>query len=164
MKKLFFKLTVVVIAIITSVEVDAQKMGNVSLGGNLILGTTKDYSILGFGGRLLYNVTNPFRLAGELDYFTKKNYVDMFDLSIYGHYLYPATEGFLIYPSVGLGFVGWRYTTDRLASNSHSNFALSLGGGADYGLTSNLVLNGEFRIKFVSGSWCNFLMGLTYEF
>lgn len=168
------KVAIIIIAVATmSASAAAQKQGEMAAGANLLFGTTSGYSNVGLGAKFLYNVTDPIRLAGEFDYFFKKDYTNMWDVSIYGHYLFPVADKIEVYPSVGLGVVGSRASIPTISipgygivggSASHSDFAFSLGAGADYELTSNLALNAEFRIKFITGSWYNFLVGVAYKF
>jgi len=171
MKTVFLKRAAIVIiaAATMSVSAAAQKKGDMAAGANLLFGSTGGYSNVGLGAKFLYNVTDPIRLSGEFDYFLKKNYVNFWDFSVYGQYLFPVAEKIAVYPEVGLGVLGETVNLDipglgSLGSASHSDFALSLGGGVGYDLTSNLTLNGGLRLKLVTGSWFNILVGLAYKF
>jgi len=169
MKTVFLKrVAIVVIAILTmSLSASAQKKGDMDAGVNLLFGTTSGYSNAGLGAKFRYNIIDQVRLAGEFDYFLKSNYISLWDFSVYGHYLFPVAENLVVYPEVGLGFVGWSYSwpTGWLDSYSHpTDFALSIGGGVDYKLTSNLTLNGQLRFKTISGGWFNMLVGIAYKF
>jgi len=175
MKREFFKrAAIIVIAAVTmSVSAVAQQ-GDKAVGGNLVIGTGNSYTNIGIGAKFLYNVTDPIRLAGEFDFFLKKDYMSMWDFSVYGHYLFSVADKVVVYPSAGLGIVGskvsfpsttiWGETIPGFSA-SGSDFAFSLGGGADYPLTSNLVLNGELRIKLYNGgNRINFAIGVAYKF
>ena len=144
----------------------AQKKGDMAAGGNLLIGTGNSYTNLGIGAKFFYNITDPIRLAGEFDFFPMQNHTSMWDLSTYGHYLFPVADKVILFPSVGLGLIGATYSSaiPSLHSNSSGDFALSLGGGIDYELTYNLVLNGELRFKIEDGSRLNLVVGLAYKF
>ena len=165
MKKTFTKMAIIVIAAITmSVAAYSQSQGDKAVGGNLVIGSGDSYTNVGIGAKFFYNVTDPIRLAGEFDYFLKKDYLSMWDLSVYGHYLFPVADQVAVYPSVGLGIVGAKVSFGGY-SDSNSEFAFSLGGGADYELSSNLTLNGELRIKLIDGgNRLNIAIGLAYKF
>jgi outer membrane protein X len=144
----------------------AQKKGEMAVGGNLLIGTGDSYTNLGIGAKFLYNVTDPIRLAGEFDFFPTQNHTSIWDLSAYGHYLFPVADKIILFPSVGLGLIGIGYSSSvpGVRPNSSGDFALSLGGGIDYELSYNLVLNGELRFKIENGSRLNLVAGLVYKF
>jgi len=175
MKTVFLKkVAIVVFTVVTmSVSAVAQQKGDMAAGGNLVIGTGNSFTNYGIGAKFLYNVTDPIRLAGEFDYFLKKDYLSMWDFSVYGHYLFPVAESVVVYPSVGLGLIGSTVSMPTIdipgmgtygGSQSGSDFAFSLGAGADYKLTSNLTLNGEIRIKMSNGTRFNLALGVAYKF
>jgi len=162
----------IIAAVTVSVSGTAQQKGDMAVGANLLFGTTSGYSNIGLGPKFLYNVTDKIRLAGEFDYFLKKDYVSFWDISVYGHYLFPIAENIVVYPSVGLGILGSTVKVPSYnilgityggGSTSGTDFALSLGGGIDYALTPKLTLNGELRYKVVSGGWFNIAVGISYK-
>jgi len=160
---------VAIVALTMSLPAAAQKKGDMAAGGNLLFGTTSGYSNLGIGAKFLYNVTDPIRLAGEFDYFLKKNYVNFWDFSVYGHYLFPIGDKIAVYPEVGLGVVGVTASSVsimgiKVGGGTDTKFALSLGGGVDYPLTSNLTLNGGLRFKTITDGWFNIFAGIAYKF
>ena len=177
MKTVFLKrAAIVVIAMLTiSLSAAAQlKKGDMDAGVNLLYGTTSGYSDLGLGAKFRYNVIDPVRLAAEFDYFLKKDYMSTWDFSVYGNYLFPVADKLVVYPEIGLGVVGTTVSVPTISvpgygnigggSASGSNFALSLGGGVDYQLSPNLVLNGQLRYKTITGGWFNILVGIAYKF
>jgi len=177
MKTVFFKRAAIVAIAMLTMSLSAAalpKKGDMDAGANLLYGTTSGWSNIGLGAKFRYNVTNPIRLAAEFDYFLKKNYLSMWDFSVYGHYLFSVADKVVVYPEVGLGVVGSKASLPtfdipgygNIGGNSLSSndFAVSLGGGIDYQLTSNLVLNGNLRYKTISGSWFNIAIGVAYKF
>jgi len=171
MKNVLLKRAAIVLiaAVTMSVSAVAQKKGEMAAGANLLFGSTTGYSNVGLGAKFLYNVTDPIRLSGEFDYFLKKDYVNFWDFSVYGQYLFPLAGKIAVYPEVGLGILGETVNLNipglgSLGSGSHTDFAFSLGGGIDYPLTTNLTLNGGLRLKLVTGNWFNILGGIAYKF
>ena len=155
---------VIAIAMIMSVAAYSQSQGDKAVGGNLVIGMGDSYTNVGIGAKFFYNVTDPIRLAGEFDYFLKKDNTSWWDFSVYGHYLFPVADEVVIYPSLGLGAIGFTSKWGR-ETYSDSRFAVSLGGGADYELSSNLALTGELRIKiFENSNRINLAIGLAYKF
>ena len=159
-------LIIAITAVTMSMTANAQQKGDMAVGGNLLFGEhlgKGSFSNVGIGAKFFYNVTDPIRLAGEFDFFLPKHNTSMWDLSVYGHYLIPVADKFTAYPSVGFGLIGASYSFGGF-SDSNSDFALSLGGGADYELTSNLSLNAELRFKISEGNRLNFAIGVAYKF
>jgi len=165
MKTVFLKrVAIVAIAALTmSLSASAQKKGDMDAGVNLLYGSTSGYSNVGLGAKFRYNVTDPIRLAAEFDYFLKKNFISMWDFSVYGHYLFPVADKIVVYPEVGLGELGATASAYGMSASS-SDFVISLGGGLDYQLSPNLTLNAQLRYKTETGGWFNILVGLAYKF
>jgi outer membrane protein X len=159
----------------------AQEKGDAAIGANLLTGSGSGYTNVGIGAKFLYNVTDPVRMSAEFDYFLKKDNVSMWDFSAYVHYLIPVVDRFTLYPSVGLGLINTKVSGDAISgslgesgnilgidisesSASSNDFAFSVGGGADYELTDNLVLNGGFRYKVKNNGRLNIVAGIAYKF
>ena len=167
MKIVFKTITIIVIAVAINMTANAQSKGDKAVGGNLISGIGEYHSI-GIGAKLLYNVTNPIRLAVEFDCassYTLCSGESWWDLSAYGHSLFPVANRVVLYPSFGLGIVGWNRSNEG-AESSGNNFAASFGGGIDYALSSHLVLNSEIRFKLLIDDYnrANIAIGLAYKF
>ena len=161
------RVAIIAIAVTISVAAHAQTKGDMAAGGNLVIGMGHSYTNFGIGAKFLYNVTNPIRLAGEFDFFLKKDYTSWWDFSVYGHYLFSVADKVNVFPAVGLGLVGVRVNHMGYGGGtySHSYFAASLGGGADFALSDNLFLTGELRFKLIEYSnRVNLAVGVTYKF
>ena len=130
----------------------AQFKGDKAVGANLAFGMGDNYSNIGLGIKALYNITDPIRLEGAFTYFLKKDYVSMMDFSVYGHYLFPVTDKFIVYPLAGLGYYNSIVDLGGLGNTTYGDFALTLGGGIDYKLSSNLVLQADLKYKIVDYS------------
>jgi outer membrane protein X len=169
MKNVLKKAVIIMIAAVAmSVSAVAQQQGDKAVGGNLIISTYsshgQSYNRVGIGAKFFYNVTNPIRLAGEFDYFLKKDNVTGWDISAYGHYIFQVADQIWVYPSAGIGVAGGKYSYGGY-SNTNNDLAISLGGGADYELASNLHLNTELRLKLIDGTnHFNIVIGLAYKF
>jgi len=156
----------------TTANTGTARQGDFAVGGNLIYGTGGSFSHVGIGGKFFYNATKSVRLAGEFDFFPKKDDISGWDFSVYGHYLFSIGEKVALYPSVGIGMVGYKFDFDFGFLGSHSEsinkFAYSLGGGIDFALSSNLALNIELRRKMIAvenlGYRTNLAVGLAYKF
>ncbi|MFC4676393.1 hypothetical protein [Dysgonomonas termitidis] len=105
MKNVLFKRMVmlIIMTVAVSTVTIAQEKGDKAIGANLVIGSGNSFTNYGLGAKFLYNVTDPIRLSAEFDYFFKKDFVTMWDASVYGHYLIPVAEKFTLYPSVGFG-------------------------------------------------------------
>jgi outer membrane protein X len=176
MKSIYKKVAIIAIALVTmSVAINAQQQGDMAAGGNLVIGTgnsyinggRNSYTNVGLGAKFFYNVADPIRLAGELDLFLQNKGLRMWDLSVYGHYLFPVADQITVYPSVGLGVLGekWVENYGYSLKAPNNNPVFSLGCGVDYELFSNLALTNEIRIKlYDGGNRLNIAIGLAYKF
>ena len=160
MKKNIYKKVAILIAVLAmSMVASAQEKGDMAVGGNLVFGTGDSYSNFGIGAKFQYNVIDPLRLEGSFTYFFEKDYLSMWDLSVNAHYLFRITDSFNVYPLAGLGILG--------ASSgpfSSTDFAFNIGGGADYKITDNLILNAELKYKFSDLNRFLISAGVTYLF
>ena len=172
----------------TNTSLSAQQ-GDISIGTNLKYGIGGGYRQIGISAKFFYNITVPIRLEGSFTYFFPKNVkekmlgmsieskLNMWDASVNGHYLFPVAKRIALYPSIGIGMVGYKMDGkadagifgSKSESWSESWFTYSLGGGIDFSLSSNLVLNGELRYKqfgkdLFGGYRTNFSVGLAYRF
>ena len=143
-----FSLSLLVLALSIG-SAQAQFKGDKAVGANIAFGSGDNFSNLGLGAKFLYNITDPIRLEGAFTYFLKKDYVSMMDISVYGHYLFPAGDKFTAYPLAGVGYYSTKLDFSGIGSTSHGDFAITIGGGVDYRLTSNLILQADVKYKFV---------------
>jgi outer membrane protein X len=98
----------------------------------------------------------------------------MWDLSVNGHWLFPVVDKITVYPLAGLGILGATASIPDIdlgewgslgGSVSTSDVAFNFGGGIDYKLTEQLILNAELKYK-ISDAWNRLLIsaGLAYKF
>ena len=152
----------------TSVSKAKQKKykeGDMAIGANLVLGGLGDnYTNVGLGAKFQYNVTDPIRLEGSFTYFLEKNYTSMWDLNANVHYLFPVSNEVTVYPLAGLGIHNTSVEILWIKSSS-SNVAINFGGGIDFALNKQWVLNGELKYQIVN-NWNRLILsaGLSYRF
>jgi len=181
MKNKIKKMAIIAIAAVTmGMTANAQEQGDMAVGVNMVgwltpsykhvvFGRVPSYTNIGIGAKFSYNATYLLRFAGEFDYFLEKDYNKFWDLSVYSHYLFPVATKAVIYPSVGVGMFSIKYSNPNYvgSTTSDSRVVFSLGGGSDYELSSNLILNGEVRYKIFTNvvkNYFNFAIGLAYKF
>lgn len=176
MKKIFFILCVALI----SVSAFAQK-GKQSVGVGVNYGT--EISNIGLGAKYQYGLTDALRLEGGFDYFLKKDGVNMWDINLNAHYLFPLAEKFKVYPLAGLTYTRWgihdvdydlgeyseysEYSDDDLDTDGGSTgkFGVNLGAGLQYDLSEKLAVNAEIKYQLISDfNQVVFGVGVAYKF
>lgn len=156
MKKL---LTLVIAAILfCNISASAQTKGDFAVGGGISLGTL--LPTMGIGGVVQYNISDPIRLSGNLDYFIKNKGVNTFDITVDCHYLFPLSDKFSVYPLAGVG-------VSILFGDGPSRvpFVANIGGGVQYNISQRLHLTFEIKGRLGNGV-CQAVLGpnLVYSF
>ena len=140
----------------------AQK-GIQAAGVHLSYGT--EIESFGIGIKYQYNITDNIRLEPSANYFFENNGIDQFDINANVHYLFPMASNIRIYPLAGLTFARWDSVGDGLLDDDVTRLGLNVGGGAEFDLTSNLMLNFEMKYQFVSDfDQAIFKVGVAYMF
>lgn len=141
----------------------AQK-GIQAAGVHLTYGT--EISSLGLGVKYQYNITDNIRLEPSINYFFEKDGIDMFDFNATAHYLFPVQDNLRFYPLAGLTFAHWSADLGvDGAEITNSKFGVNLGGGAEYDITNELMINFEVKYQFVSDlDQAIFSLGIAYMF
>jgi outer membrane protein X len=152
-------LLLAIIAVMACGSASAQK-GEMAIGGNLLYGT--EINMLGIGGKFQYGITNDIRGEASFNYYFPNDGFHMWDLNANAHYLFDIAPKFRAYPLAGLTVVSKSYThTDE----SVTHFGLNLGGGCEYDITPNVIVNAEFKYSIVSSiDQAVFLVGAAYKF
>ncbi len=174
--KIIKTVMVAVIAIFATSSVYAQYKGEMSVGGGLSVATGEDYTNVGIGAKFQWNPIDNLRVEPSVNYFFKKDRHSIWDLSANVHYLFAVTDKITLYPLAGLGiqtlkahygdiddidFGSWTLSFHD-ASDTH--FAFNLGGGADFKLSENWVMNFEFKYKIADLDRAVFSLGFAYKF
>jgi outer membrane protein X len=164
-----------VAAVSMSMAASAQEKGDMAVGGNLAQGFGDGYSNLGIGAKFQYNVIKPVRLEGSFTYFFKNDLLNMWDMSVNGHYLFPVANKLTVYPLAGVSILNSRVDIPGFdfgelgsyggGSASNSEFGVNFGGGIDFKLTDRLILNAETKYK-IGDTWDRLILsaGIAYRF
>lgn len=137
----------------------AQK-GIQAAGVHLSYGT--EIESFGIGVKYQYNITDNIRLEPSMNYFFENNGVDMFDLNANAHYLFPMASNIRVYPLAGLTFSSW---DAGKGIDNVTRLGVNLGGGAEFDIADNLMLNFELKYQFVSDlDQAIFNFGIAYMF
>lgn len=155
------KFLVLVLALVgMTTMTQAQTKGDMEAGVQFAYGTGDSFSNVGIGAKFRYTIVDNVRIEPSFTYFLKKDYVSMWDVSANAHYLFGLNDRFTLYPLAGIGITGV-----KVGDASDSEFGVNLGGGVDYDLSQNLVLNGELKYK-IGGDWDRLIIsvGVTYKF
>ena len=137
----------------------AQK-GIQAAGVHLSYGT--EIESFGIGVKYQYNITDNIRLEPSMNYFFENNGVDMFDLNANAHYLFPMANNIRVYPLAGLTFSSW---DAGKGIDNVTRLGVNLGGGAEFDIADNLMLNFELKYQFVSDlDQAVFNVGIAYMF
>ena len=89
----------------------------------------------------------------------------MFDINANVHYLFPMASNIRVYPSAGLTYAKWSADAGHGWEVSTSKFGLNLGGGAEFDISDNLMMNVELRYQLVSDFDQSLIhVGIAYMF
>lgn len=186
MKKYLFMLAT---AFLCSWTAQAQtEQGAMAAGGGLTMGFGDSYTNFGIGVKYQYNVIDRLRLEPSVNYYFKKDYMDMWDLGVNAQWLCPIYEGIYAYPLAGIGVTGAKtHVGDALgdelgdliggplgdevkdalgdADSKVTNFFFNLGAGIECMVTSNVSINLEYKYRFCSDLNRSLLtLGAAYHF
>ena len=171
--KCFFK-KVAIVAISATINVTAYAQmyeGDKAFGGSLLI-AGDETTLVGIGAKFQYNITDPIRLEGSFSYFfpkkesekylgtTIETSLNMWNLSLNGHYLLPISDNLTAYPLAGLGIAGLKAKASALGysdSASKNYFGVNLGGGLDFHITDAITFNVEARYLIASEGGIFFL-------
>jgi len=137
-------LALAIAALIGIASASAQR-GQMAVGGNLLYGT--EINSVGLGAKFQYGIIDHLRGEASFNYYFQNKGFRMWDLNANAHYLFDITEKFRAYPLAGLTVVNKSYSD---VDDSITRFGLNLGGGCEYDVTPNVVLNAEFKYSIVS--------------
>ena len=138
------------------------QQGQKSIGVNLGYGS--EIESFGLGAKFQYGITDPIRLEAAFNYFFENNYVNMWDLNMNFHYLFPLGSGFKVYPLVGLTYTNWHAEIGDW-DETEGRVGANLGAGLQYDIASNLALNFDLKYQFVKDfDQVAFAFGIAYKF
>ena len=128
-----------------------------AIGVHLNYGT--EIESFSLGVKYQQNLTNEIRLEPSMNYYFEKRGIDLFDLNLNVHYIFPMSSNIRIYPLVGLTFERWDFgkVKNRLGTN--------IGSGVEFDIADNWMTNIEFKYKFVKNlDQPVFTLGIAYMF
>lgn len=116
-----------------------------------------------------------------MNYFFENDNVSMLDVNLNFHYLFPVASKVKLYPLLGLTFSNWMFDwNDDWDVDIHGNhvhiggdddsdngfrFDMNIGGGVDFAIARNRMMNIEFRHQLVSDfDQAVFNLGFAYRF
>lgn len=154
------RMILLALALFIGMGIQAQSVkGDLAAGANVSYGTKDGFSNFGIGAKLQYNLTDAIRIEPSATYFLKKDYINMWDVNLNAHYLFPVADQFTVYPLAGVGLVGIKAEYDGFeydgyeiegASASETKIGFNLGIGGQYWMTENFALNLEAKYQIVS--------------
>lgn len=182
MKKLLLTLACAMTSLFASAQAKTA-----AVGLNLNYGT--EIESLGLGVKGSYCFTDHIRGEASFNYFFPKDHFTMWEINANAHYLFNIGDKFKVYPLVGLTYVhghlsgfdtpdydggDWGWGAPMRKANGEINsdgsydtgkFGVNLGGGAQYDLTDNFMLNFEVKYSLVSDlDQCVISLGAAYKF
>lgn len=162
-KRIIQTLMVAILVVFASSPALAQEKGEMAVGGGLSVATGEDYTNFGIGAKFQWNPINNLRLEPSFNYFFKKDYHTIWDLSANVHYLFPVADKVTLYPLAGLGIqnVGLDFAG---FSDSETDVAFNIGAGVDIKLAENWMGNFEFKYKITDVNRAVFSLGVAYKF
>ena len=124
-----------------SIGTFAQEKGDKAIGAQLSYGTDAEKFAVGVKG--LYNLTDPIRLEGEVNYWLIDNCTCL-DFQANIQYLFSMSDNLKLYPLAG---VGYSYAKVK-GFDGDGDIFFNLGGGIQYDLSSKFALIGEMKYQF----------------
>lgn len=143
MKRLILILALAVV----SLSVFSQtRRGDSSFGLNVGYGFDTDNATIGVDYR--YNVTDEFRLAPSISYYTKNDNLSACSLDMNAHYVFKLSDMFGFYPLGGVNLSFWKY--DHVLNNDTSTrFGFNIGMGGEVYATDDITVGLEAKYNTV---------------
>lgn len=142
------KLAILIIALVASVSCYAQKEGDFAIGGGFGIAPCLEKGAgltnFGLGARVQYNIIDPVRIEGVMNYWFKSKGVGVFDIIFNAHYIIPVASKVKLYPLAGLGY-------GHLSGGGGANkFTFNVGLGSEFDITSRLSAFLELKYQYMS--------------
>ena len=146
------KLLVLLVCLCACIATSYAQKGESALGFNLNYGNDTN---IGLGVKYRYGLTEHIRIEPAFNYYFKHDYTSMWDLNANFHYLFPVAESVTLYPLAGVGYANatahLKDIDSSLENVSDGKIAINLGGGADFKVSSSVILNLEVKYQIIDG-------------
>ena len=111
------------------------------------------------GAKYQQNLTNEIRLEPSMNYHFEKKGIDLFDLNLNVHYIFPMASNIRLYPLAGLTFERWDFGKVK------NRLGVNIGSGVEFDIADNWMANIELKYKLVKDfDQAVFTLGLAYIF
>ena len=128
-----------------------------AIGVHLNYGT--EIESFSLGAKYQQNLTNEIRLEPSMNYYFEKRGIDLLDLNLNVHYIFPMSSNIRLYPLVGLTFERWDFGKVK------NRFGANIGSGVEFDIADNWMTNIELKYKFVKDlDQPIFSVGIAYMF
>lgn len=153
MKKSLFTIAMLFMAIITCAQENKFSAG-------IVLGYGTDISKASLGGRVVWDITDPFSVAVGFNRYFKDSYdngftevdVKYWDLNFDFHWNVLRGESYNVYPLIGLTYLHGKATAEAggmKESDSDGKFGANLGIGGQYNFSENwgAAIEAKYQIR-----------------
>jgi outer membrane protein X len=138
----------------------AQEKGDWALGANYSYGAGHRYENMGIGIKYQYHVSNSIRIEPSATYYWPKDHLSLLDVGLNGHYVFPLSEEFNLYPLVGVGLFNYRFSYEG-TSDGDSQVTVNLGAGAEYLIDNSYKFTLEYKYVIVN-EWNRSIISLGF--
>lgn len=161
------KRTLLLLAFVISFSIGAFAQSQQGEASVIIQGGVKSNPgrfALGAEGR--YVIVDNLRIAPDAYFVFPKDKVVGMDLNVnlqYAFNLDNVTPDLSIYPLFGISMQNFRHSRD-VPNRNWTSWGCNVGGGIDYGITSNTFLNLEMKYTFADWDSFNLFVGYGFKF
>lgn len=163
MKKILLLMAVILISA-SSAFAQRTALG-INIGAAPVIEDNVSITNFILGAKFQYKATSMIRLEAAADFGLRDKGFSTFNIMGNAHFMIPCADRFYIYPLAGIGYGNIKFRFDDNHSESWDKFAFNVGIGAEYGITSTLAANFEFKYQYMQDyGRLPILVGLSYKF
>ena len=128
-----------------------------AIGVHLNYGT--EIESFSLGAKYQQNLTNEIRIEPSMNYHFKKGDVDLLDLNLNLHYIFPMASNIRLYPLAGLTYERWDF------GKVENRLGVNIGSGVELDVADNGMTNIELKYKLIKDfDQAVFTVGIAYMF
>ena len=128
-----------------------------AIGVHLNYGT--EIESFSLGAKYQQNLTNEIRIEPSMNYHFKKGDVDLLDLNLNLHYIFPMASNIRLYPLAGLTYERWDF------GKVENRLGVNIGSGVEFDIADNWMTNIELKYKLIKDfDQAVFTVGIAYMF